>query len=312
MSFGQFFLKESYKEIEELGDKLAYFKNAIDWGRFRPIIASVYQDNKETGGRPHTDEIVIARALVLQAMYNLSDPELEFQCHDRLSFRNFIGFPENVPDFTTIWNARERLKNAGREAAVWYELQRQLNAKGFTVKKGVIQDATFIQAEGSRTAKSEKREGSSHMDRDATFTAKNNQVIFGYKTHTKIDASHMLIRGYGVTTASTHDNRIDLVRNGDGAAYRDKGYFGRKLSAGRGVKDMTMDRAVRGRGLDAKQKRRNWRITKIRSPGERMYAVIKNTFDGWYTLVKTIERVRVKEMFKCFAYNLYQLRTLSG
>lgn len=311
MSFGQFFLKESYKEIEELGDKLACFKNAIDWGRFRPIIASVYQDNKETGGRPHTDEIVIARALVLQAMYNLSDPELEFQCHDRLSFRNFIGFPENVPDFTTIWNARERLKNSGKEKAVWDELQRQLNAKGFTVKKGVIQDATFIQAEGGRTAKSERREGSSHMDRDATFTAKNNQVIFGYKTHAKIDAGHMLIRGYEVTTASTHDNRIDLVRNGDGAAYRDKGYFGRKLSAGR-VKDMTMDRAVRGRKLDAKQKQRNWRITRIRSPGERMYAVIKNTFDGWYTLVKTLERVRVKEMFKCFAYNLYQLRTLSG
>ena len=310
-NFGQFFLKESYKEIEELGDKLACFKNAIDWGRFRPIIASVYQDNKETGGRPHTDEIVIARALVLQAMYNLSDPELEFQCHDRLSFRNFIGFPENVPDFTTIWNARERLKNAGKEAAVWDELQRQLNAKGFTVRRGVIQDATFIQAEGGRTAKSEKREESSHMDKDATFTAKNNQVIFGYKTHAKIDADHTLIRSYEVTTASTHDNQIDLVRNGDNAAYRDKGYFGRDLSARR-VKDMTMDRAVRGRGLDSKQKQRNWRIAKIRSPGERVYAVIKNTFDGWYTLVKTLERVRVKEMFKCFAYNLYQLRTLSG
>lgn len=311
MSFGQFFLKESYKEIEELGDKLACFKNAIDWGRFRPLLASVYQDNKETGGRPHTDEIVIARALVLQAMYNLSDPELEFQCHDRLSFRNFIGFPENVPDFTTIWNARERLKNSGKEAAVWDELQRQLNAKGFTVKKGVIQDATFIQAEGGRTAKSEKREGSSHMDKDATFTAKNNQVIFGYKSHAKIDADNTLIRSYEVTTASTHDGRIDLVRDGDVAAYRDKGYFGRALSAKK-VKDMTMERAVRGRKLDAKQKRRNWRIAKIRSPGERVYAVIKNTFDGWYTLVKTLERVRLKEMFKCFAYNLCQLRTLSS
>lgn len=311
MSFGQFFLKESYKEIEELGDKLACFKNAIDWGRFRPIIASVYQDNKETGGRPHTDEIVIARALVLQAMYTLSDPELEFQCHDRLSFRNFIGFPENVPDFTTIWNARERLKNSGKETAVWNELQRQLNAKGFTVKKGVIQDATFIQAEGGRTSKSEKRKGSSHMDRDATFTAKNNQVVFGYKSHAKIDAGHMLIRSYEVTTASTHDSRIDLVRDGDVAAYRDKGYFGRALSAKK-VKDMTMERAVRGRKLDAKQRQRNKQIGKIRSPGERIYAVIKNAFDGWYTLVKTLERVRVKEMFKCFAYNLYQLRTLSG
>jgi len=58
------------------------------------------------------------------------------------------------------------------------------------------------------------------------------------------------------------------------------------------------------------EKLRNKRIAKKRAPGERPFSVIKRTFNGDRTYVKTLPRVRVKEMFKCFAYDLYQLVTL--
>jgi len=32
----------------------------------------------------------------------------------------------------------------GKDKKIWQELQRQLDSKGLKVKKGVIQDATFI------------------------------------------------------------------------------------------------------------------------------------------------------------------------
>lgn len=315
MSFNQFFVKEMHKEIEKQ-DKLAQFKTTINWEKFRPIIAKAYRDNKETGGRPHTDELVIIRALVIQAIYNLSDPELEFQCRDRISFRNFLGIPENVPDFTTIWSARERLKETGADKLVWAELQRQLDRKGFTIRKGVIQDATFIEADPGKVRESakdqnqKKREESSHMDKDGTWAVRNDQVHFGYKTHARIDVDNNFVRSFTVTTASLHDSQVDLAETGDKAAYRDKAYFGTELSAK--IRNMTMDRATRGHELTERQKRRNTRIARIRSPGERVFAVTKNIFDGWYTLVKTLPRVRIKEMFRCFAYNLYQLRTVSG
>jgi len=54
----------------------------------------------------------------------------------------------------------------------------------------------------------------------------------------------------------------------------------------------------------------NKRIAKKRALGERPFSVIKRTFNGDRTFVKTLPRVRVKEMFKCFAYDLYQLVTL--
>ena len=46
---------------------------------------------KKLAERPHTDELVVVRCMLLQSWYGLSDPELEFQCNDRISFQNFYG-----------------------------------------------------------------------------------------------------------------------------------------------------------------------------------------------------------------------------
>src|SRR3990167_6234778 len=146
MSFEQHIAREMYLKVRGLGDRLELMKQQILWENFRPIVASVFMDNSESGGRPHTDEVVVVRALLLQSWYGLSDEQLEFQCNDRLSFRNFLGFPEKVPDFTCIWKIRERLKEANKEEDIWAELQRQLDTKDLIIKKGVVQDASFIEA----------------------------------------------------------------------------------------------------------------------------------------------------------------------
>jgi IS5 family transposase len=261
------------------------------------------------------------RCLVLQALYNLSDQELEYACSDRLSFRNFLGFPDSIPDFSTIWKIRDRLREAGGEKEIWDELQRQIDEKGYKIEKGVIQDASFVLADlgrkrhhkekkakekGEEISYTEKQE--QHMDRDASFSLKSGQVYYGYKDHVKMDVDNGLIRSYEVTTASEHDALIDLVTRGDKAAYRDKGYFGTKLVEG--VSDNTMDRATRGNPLSGEQILRNRAISSVRAPGERPFSVIKRIFRGARTRVKSLPRVRIMEMFKCFAFNLYQLVTL--
>lgn len=322
MTFEAFILKEKYKKVQGLGDRLELMKLQIDWKPFISIVADAFDDNDETGGRPHTDELVIVRCMLLQAWYGLSDPELEYQCHDRISFWNFIGFDQKIPDFSTIWRARDRLKERGKEQFIWDELQRQLDKKGYQVKKGVIQDASFIHADAGRTRiqkeKKAEKEGKpleyterqkSHIDRDGTFAVKNGQVHYGYKDHIKTDADYHLIRRYEVSTAKLHDGEIDLVEPGDTAAYRDKGYFGKRLKAS-SVNDKTMERGTKARKLNGGKQLRNKAISRVRAPGERPFAVVKRVFRGERTNVKTLERVIMKEMFKCFAYNLYQLVTL--
>jgi len=68
--------------------------------------------------------------MLLQAWYGLSDPELEYQCNDRLSFRNSLGYPSKVPDFTTIWRILDRLVNSAVDEKIRGELQRQIDENG--------------------------------------------------------------------------------------------------------------------------------------------------------------------------------------
>ena len=50
------------------------------------------------------------------------------------------------------------MKETGVDKKIWDELQRQLDAKGFEIKKGMIQDAAFIEADlGKKRYHKEKK-----------------------------------------------------------------------------------------------------------------------------------------------------------
>ena len=55
------------------------------------------RDTKEEGGRPHYDEVLMVKMLVLQGWYGLSDYEAERQATDRISFQHFLGYPGKGP-----------------------------------------------------------------------------------------------------------------------------------------------------------------------------------------------------------------------
>ena len=112
--FGDYFLHQEYTKIAGLGNKLGEIRDIIDWEKFRPIISEMYRDNKETGGRPHNDEILMIKMLVLAGWHGLSDYEVELLATDRLSFRHFLGYPEKIPDRSTMWLSRENLANHGK------------------------------------------------------------------------------------------------------------------------------------------------------------------------------------------------------
>ena len=168
-------MKEEYEKVKKLGDRLAEVDSLIDWEAFRPIVAGMYRNKTEKGGRPNIDEVVMIKLLILQQWYGLSDPELERQVADRISFRKFLGFPENIPDYSTVWRFRERLIETGKDKEIWKELQRQLDAQRLSVKKGVIQDATFITADPGH-AKADKPRGGeakTRRSKDGTWAKKN-------------------------------------------------------------------------------------------------------------------------------------------
>jgi len=142
--FGDYFLHQEYTKIAGLGNKLGEVRDLIDWEKFRPILSDMYRDNKETGGRPHTDEILMIKMLALAGWHGLSDYEVELLATDRLSFRHFLGYPDKIPDRSKVWLFRENLTEKGKIHLIWDELQRQLDEHGYKMKRGSIQDASFI------------------------------------------------------------------------------------------------------------------------------------------------------------------------
>jgi len=305
-SLTDFSLNEEYKRIQKLGDRLAELSSLIDWEAFRPILGQIFTNNTDRGGRPNVDVIVMIKMLVLQSLYGLSDPELERQANDRISFRKFLGFPEVIPDSSTVWLFRERLATTGKEEAIWNELQRQLDQKGMKIRKGVIQDATFITADPGHAPADTSRgdDAKTRRSKEGTWVKKGKKSYFGFKLHTKEDCEFGLIRALETTTASVHDSQIDLSKEGE-VVYRDKGYFGVQPLGF----DATMKRGVRNHPIGIWDILRNKRISKKRSPGERPYAVIKTVFKSAHTLVTTTARVHVKMVFAAISFNLGLLRT---
>jgi len=307
MNFNQFGVSLGYKRIKKLGDKLESISDLIDWEKFRKFFEAD-PERKSNAGRPSYDPILMTKALVLQSWYGISDEELEYQIADRISFQKFLGFPKEIPDFTTFWKFREYIPEETLNN-IWEELKRQMQEKGIRFSKGVIQDASFVVAPPGKTNSGMKDRGRGQpttRNEDGTWGKKGKKSYFGYKDHVKMDSENHVVTEIAVTTASVHDGSIDLAKP-DEITYRDKGYFGCGTKA---KGDATMKRATRGHPLQIRDKLRNRRISKIRAPGERPFAVVKRVMKCGYTYLTELHRVFVQSMMRYFTYNLFQMRRI--
>ena len=162
--------------------------------------------------------------LVLQALNNLSDEQVEYQVRDRLSFSRFLGLAieDSIPDATTLWLFREKLARAGLIEQLFDRFDQHLAAKGYMARGGQIIDASIVLVPTQRNSRDENAELQAgrtpagwkqkpakvrQKDRDARWTKKHGRSFFGYKNRVNADAKHKLIRHYAVTDAAVHDSQ---------------------------------------------------------------------------------------------------------
>src|SRR3989344_5472911 len=117
-----FALKEKYEKVKKLRSKLEEIKLLIDWNSIAELIP-IHENNT---GRPPYDKALMIKILFLQSCYSISDEEIEFQIHDRLSFQQFLDFPKNIPDYSTIWRFREELTGQDYIDIIWEEINSQI------------------------------------------------------------------------------------------------------------------------------------------------------------------------------------------
>ena len=294
-------LQTKYYKVRKLKNNLEQFDKIVNWRKF----LRYFPTRSSFVGRPEYEKVLMIKILFLQGCYSLSDEEMEYECYNRLDFQQFLGFPKNIPDYSTIWRFREEMAEGNIIEEVWIELQRQITNHGIIIEKGMIQDAKFIHADPGKTNSGMKDRGKgqpSSRNEDATWTKKGKKNIFGYKMHTKTDTKNKLIIELAVTTAKTHDGRIDLAKP-DEIIKRDRGY---SEMGTRAKGDGTIKRG----NLTPHEELRNKRISRIRCRGEHPYGTMTRILKAGHTRLTELHRVYIQQVFVCFAYNIHRLNFL--
>jgi IS5 family transposase len=329
------------KRLEALsakGDPLEAIDRLVPWESFRAEIEAVVltpdELKKSSAGRKPFDAILMFRMLVLQALNNLSDEQVEYQVRDRLSFSRFLGLgiEDSIPDATTLWLFREKLAKAGLIEKLFERFDQHLAAKGYIARGGQIIDASIVPVPTQRNSRDENdqlRAGRTpagwkqklaklrQKDRDARWTKKHDRSFFGYKNHVNADAKYKLIRRYEVTDAAVHDSqKLDgLLNKGNTSAevFADSAYRSTEIEVqlrASGYKSRIHRRGRRNHPLSSAQQRANHAKSRIRARIEHVFGAQQSAPGG--RIVRTIGmvRARAKIGLQNLAYNIRRLVTL--
>ena len=299
---------------------LARLGAAVPWDELvRPILklpeyARYIADPSLPGERP-IDPRVMLKGLMLQKWHNLSDPQLEEQLKDRISFRRFAGLSQQdpTPDETTFVRFRARLREAKLDEVIFAAVLRHVESRGLLVKGGTIVDATIVeQSTGHKTGKKDEQGNDlSTRDTEASFTKKNDTSYHGYKMHTATDTSG-IITAVVTSTASHHDSRyIDELVEAVGeeravfadSAYSDAGR--RQRLEARGVLPAIIHKRVKGqKKLYPWQKKWNKLVSQVRAIGEHPYAWMKRLMNFARCRYRGLRRNAFDFTLTAAAYNV--------
>ncbi len=124
----------------------------------------------------------------------ISDEQLERECNDRLSFQNFLGYPDSVPEARTVWLFRERMASTGKEKEFWEVLNLQLREIGIYVREGHPDDAIFVELgglkpEGSAGKVVEVSKDTAHLRNSTILEADPRSAHSGGRNEEKAEGS---------------------------------------------------------------------------------------------------------------------------
>ena len=78
---GFFDIQDRYEALSRAGDPLEGLRTMVPWETFRkPLKKTLQRKDRKLGGRPPFEDVLMFKVLVLQALYNLSDDQTEYQC----------------------------------------------------------------------------------------------------------------------------------------------------------------------------------------------------------------------------------------
>lgn len=333
---GFFDLTVRYEGLSQKGDPLEHLAGQVPWEAFRPtLLKGLRRSKRRKGGRPPFDAVLMFKILVLQALYNLSDDQTEYQIRDRLSFMRFLGLDlhHRIPDAKTIWLFRETLAQAGIVETLFAQFETYLAEQGFQPRGGQIIDATLIPVPKQRNTReenaaikagtrpagwAEQPHKQRQKDTEARWTVKHGGNHYGYKNHINVDKAHKLIRRYDVTDAAVHDSQVlatlVTLENTARDVWADSAYRSTETEAtlkAQQLRSQIQQKGYRHKPLTTRQRQGNRRRAQVRARVEHVFGHQVMAMGG--KLIRTIGviRARAKIGLKNLSYNFQRFLHLS-
>jgi len=303
----------------------------ISWKNIEALLGEYYDVGTSTEGADAYPPIMLLKCLLLQKWFHIpSDPELENQINDRISFKKFLGLPldKPSPDHSTFSRFRSRLS---KEAMIKLNnaILLQFAQKDLSINEGIAIDARLVKSASKPISNSELRklrekrttpEGTVDKhgnplkysrDLESNWTIKNDTPHYGLKEHASVDVESGFILATTLTPASEHDSKylpyltIASCHTKDPIekVYADKGYFGepnRAFLSLNTIRDGIMRKDTTTAKLTDREITRNKQISKKRYIVEQYFG-LSHLHDGAYrarftTMLKNIWDTMCRQM----------------
>jgi IS5 family transposase len=337
ISFADVALSSSIEKNRSL-KTMERINRVIDWTKVEERLMDYYLVGRQEEGADAYPPLMLLKALLLQKWFHIpSDPELENQINDRISFKKFLGLPfdHTSPDHSTFSRFRSRLS---KEAMIWInnEVLQQFSRQGLTINEGIAIDARLIQSAShpmsdeelkKRKEKRETAEGQVDKngkplkfsrDLESDWMAKEGDPPFyGLKEHASVDVDHGFLLATEITPASYHESPylpycaaaschtekpIQII-------YADKGYFGepnRSFLSLNHIKDGIMRKDTTTAKLTEYEIGRNKKISKKRYIVEQYFGLSHLHTRAKRARFTTIIKNGIDAMFRQMAFNLFR------
>lgn len=257
----------------------------MPWESMVTLLESKYAGRKKWW-RAKTDLFLMLKIYCLQQRFNLSDPWVEEEIYDRVTFQRFLDIDllnDNIPDETTILNFRHFLEKHQFQNKLFELINDYLEKKWMIMRKWTLVDATIITASGSTKNQAGKR------DQEMRSTKKWGNYYHWMKVHIWVDGDTWVVHTVTHTSANRHDSTQtdDLLHWEEGYISWDKAYGSkaRKQQAREmGIVYGMLDKAPRWSKLSNKQEKRNKKRQRVKAKVEHPFQVVKHL--RWHRKVR--------------------------
>jgi len=322
---------------------LEQMNKVIDWSKIESILMKHYKIGISNEGADAYPPLMLFKCLLLQKWFRIpSDPELESQINDRISFKKFLKLPFDMPspDHSTFSRFRKRMSKKAM-IKINSEVLKHFDKEGLSINEGIAIDARLIQSasrpisndqikefrekrntpEGKLDKKGKPLKFSRDLDSD--WVVQNETPHYGLKEHASVDVNNGFILATIMTPASYHDSpylpycTVYSLHTDQSLekVYADKGYFGepnRDFLSRNDIQDGIMRKDTTTAKLTEYEIERNKKIAKKRYIVEQYFG-LSHLHDGakrarFITIVKNV----IDAMFRQFAFNLNRGSKLLG